>query len=182
MRRQGMIFALWAGMAAQAWAEAPPAAYAADSAAGDTLEMEEKTVKGGSTQSHREKEVSRLRLDRETLKIIPAAQGDPMRALSALPGTSNQNDMSVRPFVRGGKAEETQVLWEGIPLLQPYHFGSLYSIFNTESLLDLTLYSGGFPVEAGNALSGALFMHARPAPLDSLARKGGYSIAKPTPK
>ncbi|MEO7424005.1 MAG: TonB-dependent receptor [Fibrobacteria bacterium] len=146
--------------------------------AADTLEAQEKNVRGGSTRSHRDKEVSRVRLDRETLKYIPAAQGDPMRALSTLPGTTTQNDMSVRPFVRGGKSEETQVLWEGIPLLQPYHFGSLYSIFNIESLQDLTLYSGGFPAEMGNALSGALYMHARPAPIDSLSLSADLSLLR----
>jgi hypothetical protein len=152
-----------------------------DSAKGsaeDTLEMGEKTVRGKSTQAHREKEVSRVRLDRADLKNIAAAQNDPMRALTTLPGTSNQNDLSVRPFVRGGKPEETQVMWEGIPLLQPYHFGSLYSVFNIESIEDLTLYSGGFPVQAGNALSGALFMRARPAPLDSAALSADLSLLR----
>lgn len=151
---------------------------APDTAARDTLDLQEKSVKSGSSRSHRDKEVSRIRLGREDLKHIAAAQGDPMRALGTLPGTSNQNDASVRPFVRGGKAEETQVLWEGIPLLQPYHFGSLYSVFNIESLQDLTLYSGGFPAEMGNALSGALFMRARPAPLDTMALSADLSMLR----
>ena len=117
-----------AGAGTDSTRSAPPAQPAQDiQSGGDTVEAAPKTVKGASSQNHREKEVSRVRLDRETLKEIPAAQGDPMRALGTLPGTTTQNDMSVRPFVRGGKSEETQVLWEGIPLLQPYHFGSLYS-------------------------------------------------------
>jgi hypothetical protein len=159
----------------------PDAARAGDPAHGnanDTLEMRGKAVHGRSTRAHREKELSRVRLDREDLKDIAAAQNDPMRALAALPGTSNQNDLSVRPFVRGGKPEETQVMWEGIPLLQPYHFGSLYSVFNIESLADLTLYSGGFPVQAGNALSGALFMRARPAPLDTASLSADISLLR----
>ncbi|MDB5103738.1 MAG: TonB family protein [Fibrobacteres bacterium] len=149
-------------------------------AVGDSsaLELKDKNVKARDTRSHREKEVSRIRLTREDLKNIAAAQGDPLRALTTLPGTTNQNDMSVRPFVRGGKAEETQVLWEGIPLLQPYHFGSIYSVFNMESLEDLTLYSGGFPVEMGNALSGALFMRARPAPLDTVSLSADLSLLR----
>jgi hypothetical protein len=137
----------------------------ADSSA---LELGEKNIKGRGTPVHLDKEVSRLRLTRRDLQRVAAAQGDPFKALGTLPGVANQNDLSVRPFVRGGKAEETQVLWDGVPLLQPYHFGSIYSIFNTESVERLTLYSGGFPVEAGNALSAALFMDSRPSPLDSL--------------
>ena len=102
-------------------------------------------VKARATQAHREKEVSRIRLNRRGSPAGGRGPGRSLKALGTLPGVTNQNDMSVRPFVRGGKAEETQVLWEGIPLLQPYHFGSIYSIFNMESLEDMTLYSGGFP-------------------------------------
>ncbi|MBW8886762.1 MAG: TonB-dependent receptor [Fibrobacteres bacterium] len=154
-------------------------ALAKDSAAQDSsLELQEKKTQTQGTRSHREKEVSRIRLTREDLKNITAAQGDPLKALGTLPGVSNQNDLSVRPNVRGGKAEETQVIWEGIPLLQPYHFGSVYSVFNIESLKDLTFYSGGFPVEDGNALSGALFMRARPAPMDTLAVSADLSLLR----
>ncbi len=133
----------------------------------DALELMEKNVKARGSKVHRAKEASRIRLSRQDIQRVAAAQGDPLKVLGTLPGVTNQNDLSVRPFVRGGKAEETQILWDGIPLLQPYHFGSIYSIFNTESLESMTLYSGGFPVEAGNALSAAIFMQARPAPLDS---------------
>jgi hypothetical protein len=144
---------------------------AADAAAIDTagaLELQEKSAKAAGTKLHRQKEVSRIRLTRSDLEKVAAAQGDPLKVLGTLPGVVNQNDLSVRPFVRGGKAEETQILWDGVALLQPYHFGTLYSIFNTESLQDMTLYSGGFPVEAGNALSAAILMRSRPPPTDSL--------------
>ncbi len=152
-------------------ASAPPGKTASPAPADsvdNALELDEKSVRARSTRVHRQKEVSRIRLSRKDIQRVAAAQGDPLKVLGTLPGVTNQNDLSVRPFVRGGKAEETQILWDGVPLLQPYHFGSVYSIFNTESLESMTLYSGGFPVEAGNALSAALFMEARPAPLDSL--------------
>jgi hypothetical protein len=159
--------------AAKDSSRAPPARDSAKAAmardsADQALELLEKSVKARGSKVHREKEVSRIRLSRQDIQRVAAAQGDPLKVLGTLPGVTNQNDLSVRPFVRGGKAEETQILWDGVPLLQPYHFGTIYSIFNTESLESMTLYSGGFPVEAGNALSAALFMQARPAPLDSL--------------
>jgi hypothetical protein len=163
-------------------ASAPATDTAASSgdggAPGGGIELQEKSVRGRSTHTHRVKEVSRIRLGREELRKVAAAQGDPFKVLATLPGVSNQNDMSVRPFVRGGKAEETQVLWEGIPLLQPYHFASVYSIFNMEALEDMTLYSGGFPASVGNALSGAILMRSRPAPLDSFRLFADLSILR----
>lgn len=148
-------------------ATGPTAGDALPDTAG-VLELEGKTVKAAGSKVHRQKQVSRLRLSRSDMQKVVAAQGDPLKVLGTLPGVVNQNDMSVRPFVRGGKAEETQILWDGVALLQPYHFGTLYSIFNTESLADMTLYSGGFPVEAGNALSAAILMRSRPPDPDSL--------------
>jgi hypothetical protein len=148
------------------------------SADSGVLELQEKTVKARGSQLHRQKEVSRLRLSRQDIQKVAAAQGDPLKVLGSLPGVTNQNDLSVRPFVRGGKAEETQILWDGVPLMQPYHFGTIYSIFNTESLENMTLYSGGFPVEAGNALSAALFMTSRPPPLDSLRLFADLSLLR----
>ena len=175
--------ALLLGLSAAA-AETQPPADSASARAGQpardsaAVELQEKSVYGSGTRTHRDKEISRLRLDREALRQVAAAQGDPMKALATLPGAANQNDMSVRPFVRGGKAEETQVLWEGVPLLQPYHFGSIYSVFNIESLNSMTLYSGGFPADVGNALSGALSMQARSAPLDTMALSTDLSMLR----
>lgn len=159
-------------------AAAAPSPDSAAAVADSGLDLGEKKVRAATSRTHREKEVSRLRLDRAALKRVAAAQGDPFKALATLPGTSNQNDLSVRPFVRGGKSEETQVLWEGIPLIQPYHFGSVYSVFNIESLEDMTLYSGAFPARMGNALSGAVFMRSRPSPLDTFALSADLSVLR----
>ncbi len=132
------------------------------------LELEKIIVKDKASFIHKRKKISRQRLDRLQIQNIPAVQGDPIRAINTLPGVTTQSDASVRPFVRGGKAEETRVFWDDLPLLQPYHFAGLYSLFNVESIEDINIYSGAFPVTGNNAMSGAIFLKSRPAPLDSL--------------
>ncbi|MBF0430574.1 MAG: TonB-dependent receptor plug domain-containing protein [Fibrobacteria bacterium] len=146
----------------------PPATIVDSSEAASTLlELKEKVVKDKLQRIHRRKKISRQRLDRLQIQKVPAVQGDPIRAINTLPGVTTQSDASVRPYVRGGKAEETRVFWDNMPLMQPYHFGGLYSLFNVESIEDINIYSGAFPVEGNNAMSGAIFLKSRPAPLDS---------------
>lgn len=141
-------------------------------------ELREKIIREPSSAVHRHKRISKMELDRAAIHAVPATQGDPMRALATLPGVTTANDASVKPMIRGGKAEETRVFWDNVPLMQPYHILSIYSLFNTESIDKMTLYSGGFPVEGRNALSGALFVDSRPAPLDSFQLYADLSMLR----
>ncbi|MFC1585553.1 hypothetical protein ACFL5V_08415, partial [Fibrobacterota bacterium] len=80
------------------------------------------------------------------------------------------------PFVRGGRAEETRVFLNGVPLVQPYHFGSVFSIVNMEAVEHVKLYSGGFPAAAGDALSGALLINTRRPSMDTAALYADLSL------
>lgn len=116
---------------------------------------------------HDRKEASKVERSREEMRQVAGTQNDPIQVLRTEPGVSNQNDLNQRPHVRGGDWYETRVFWNGAPVIQPFHATSMFSVFNMEATEDMTFYSGGFPVEGSNSLSGALFMRARPAPLDS---------------
>jgi outer membrane receptor protein involved in Fe transport len=116
---------------------------------------------------HDRKQISYESRTASEMRQVAASLYDPLRTLPTLPGVTSQNDLSVRPFVRGGKAEETRIFWNDIPLIQPYHLMSSFSVFNMEAIDQLDLYMGGFPVENNNALSAVLNLHSRKSP-DSL--------------
>jgi hypothetical protein len=118
---------------------------------------------------HLRKEVSKITVSRAEMREIAAVQNDPLQVLRTLPGVTSQNDANNRPYVRGGDWWETRVFWNGVPVVQPFHATSMYSVFNMEAIEDMTFYSGGFPVEGSNSLSGALWLRSRPAPLDTFA-------------
>ena len=117
---------------------------------------------------HDRKQVSMKKLYRDEMQEVAATQGDPMQIVKSLPGVTSSSDLNVRPYVRGGDERETRVFWNNIPLIQPYHALSAYSIFNMEAVDRFEFYSGGFPVEGNGSLSGAMFMESRPAPLDTM--------------
>jgi len=125
------------------------------------LVLPDKNINNSRKKIHHQKKISRQELKRQQIQHIPFVIGDPIRALNTLPGVNTQNDANVRPFIRGGKAEETRVFWNGLPLLQPYHIGGLFSLFNLESIDNMSVYSGSFPMEGNHAMSGAVFLEPR---------------------
>ncbi len=97
----------------------------------------------------------------------PGAAADIMMAIQTYPGVQ-QVDEGAGLFVRGGDVSETAVIVDGAYLLQPYRFESPNGGFfgqMTPFLLKSTYFSsGGFGVEYGNSLSGALVMETHDLP------------------
>lgn len=95
------------------------------------------------------------------LKLIPSSLNDPMRALLALPGIESSNDISLLPYMRGGDYTETRVLWNQIPLSNPYHTLSMFSMFTMESIDHLDVHKGYQPTDAQGSLSGSISAYSR---------------------
>ncbi|MDO6802213.1 TonB-dependent receptor [Wenyingzhuangia sp. 1_MG-2023] len=87
---------------------------------------------------------------------------DPIAAFQTMPGTSTVADDG-RLFVRGGRAEETQIFIDGIRVFTPYTASvnnaptrGRYSPFLFKGM---TFSTGGYSAEYGQALSGVLLMN-----------------------
>jgi TonB-dependent Receptor Plug Domain len=129
--------------------EIAPAVILADSV---ILDLPEREVKA-------EKKLNNLgpvEVKSDFIRKFPSTMNDPIRAVNFAPGVTVQNDVNIRPYVRGGDADQTRVVMNGIPLLQPYHVGGTFSIFNLSTLESVGLYKEDFPVEYPGALSGIL--------------------------
>ncbi len=136
-------------------------AHAEQAPSDPTVELPTKTVRGKRDSLHEESKVGHLRLTAEDIRRTADTQGDPMRAVAPLPGVHTQNDLAVKPYIRGGKSDETRVFLDGMPLLQPYHFAGAYSPFNPELIEKLDLYRSDMPVNHRDALSGAVVVTTR---------------------
>jgi hypothetical protein len=117
-----------------------------------SVELPERQVK----QTHQDQADGSVELKSEFIQKIPSTMNDPIRAVSFAPGVTVQSDVNIRPYVRGGDADQTRVVMNGIPLLQPYHVGGTYSIFNLNTLESTGLYTDDFPAEYPGALSGVI--------------------------
>jgi TonB dependent receptor/TonB-dependent Receptor Plug Domain len=127
----------------------------------NATDLPTKTVKGRREALHEQSQLGKVRLNQQDILRTTATQGDPLRAVSTLPGVNTQNDLSVRPFIRGGKADETRVFLDGLNLIQPYHFGGAYSPFNPELVERLEVHRSFAPATQRDALSGSLAVKTR---------------------
>src|SRR5690606_15271059 len=101
-----------------------------------------------------------------------------VRAVSFAPGVTVQNDLNVRPFVRGGDADQTQVVMNGLSLLQPYHMGGVFSVFNLNTVESIELFRDDFPIENPGALSGVLELKSKRPSLDRARAMANLSLVR----
>lgn len=121
------------------------------------IEMNKVVVTADRLRFEKAVETSRINLTSRELEIVPAfVEADVFRSIQQLPGVVAQNDFSAALVVRGGSPDENLILLDGIEVYNPYHFGGVFSAFNTDAIRDADFQSGGFPVRYGGRLSSVL--------------------------
>lgn len=102
-------------------------------------------------------------LQQGDLRRIPQfGEADALRAFQALPSVTSVNDFSAQLFLRGGNFDETLIALDDVPVYNPYHLGSFFSMFNTNIIEKQTLYPSNYPNKYGGYLSGALNITTKP--------------------
>ena len=77
----------------------------------------------------------------------PALLGehDVIKALQSTSGVVSGTEGLAGLYVRGGETDQNLYLLDGLPLLNVYHFGGLFSTFSTHSIDKVDFYKGNFP-------------------------------------
>lgn len=102
--------------------------------------------------------LSSLTLVQDELQALPHLGDQALRGLIHLPGTSG-SDLSAQLNVRGGRTDEVMVQLDGLEIFEAYHlpdFGNAFSVFASETVQQVDLLTGGFPVEYGDRMAGIL--------------------------
>lgn len=107
------------------------------------------------------KEVARIVMQQEEIRLIPGTQGDALRVVQNLPGVARAPYGIGVLLVRGGRDWDTRVYLDGtyIPLL--FHFGGLTSTFNADLLENITFLPGNFGVRNGRSTGGTVEANVR---------------------
>jgi outer membrane receptor protein involved in Fe transport len=116
-----------------------------------------------------EQPTSHTYFDSELAERVPITGDEVVRLTSRLPGTAN-GGISSRPHVRGGEDNEVLFLFDGLRLYEPYHmrdFQSVASIVNSSAVGGIDFFTGAYPVQYGDRMSGVLVMDMR-EPTDEL--------------
>lgn len=123
-------------------------------------DLSEVVVRGtsarGRTISGTQTDVERLSI--KEIKNIPVLLGekDVLKTIQLLPGIKAAGDGNSGFFVRGGTADQNQILLDEANVYNASHLLGFFSTFNSDAIKDVTVYKGGMPAQYGGRLSSVL--------------------------
>lgn len=102
-------------------------------------------------------QVAKRTISREEIARVPGVYGDSFKVVTNLPGVSRTgNAGSGQIIVRGSAPGDTQAVVEGVEIPSLFHFGGLYSVFNTDLLDAVDFQPGNQPVRFGRRTGGLI--------------------------
>ena len=112
-------------------------------------------------------QISARSISMEEMTRLSASFNDPALITSNFAGVTNTGDGGNDIIVRGNSPKYLQWRLEGVPITNPNHFADQNAVQGATSALNANLlatsdfYTGAFPAEFGNALSGVYDIRLR---------------------
>lgn len=101
-------------------------------------------------------ELAKRELSAEEIQRVPGVYGDALKVVQNLPGVARPSPFGGEVVVRGSAPSDSLAALEGVRLPLAYHFGGLYSVFNTDLLEGIDFLPGGLPAMWGRQVGGVL--------------------------
>jgi hypothetical protein len=97
------------------------------------------------------------------LKLLPSAGGEPDVAqfLQVIPGVVFTGDQGGQLYIRGGSPAQTGIYLDGVTIYNPFHSIGLFSVFETEAIRNVDVYTAGFDAQYGNRTSAIVDVHTK---------------------
>lgn len=121
----------------------------------DAIGIDEVVISAETKAKTTEVLMSVTKLDKKGLERIPAvgAENDITAAFSVTPGVVTTGDQGGQLYVRGGTPIQNKVLLDGMTIYNPFHSIGFFSIFETELVKNVDIYTGGFDSKYGGRIS-----------------------------
>ena len=112
------------------------------------------------TTERNRREVSIVKIQPRSVKLLPSAFGDFSKILSTLPGVVANNEFSSTYSVRGGNFDENLIYINGFEVYRPFLVRAGrqegLSVINTDLVEEASFYAGGWGSSFGDKLSSVL--------------------------
>lgn len=127
----------------------------ADIAPEGSKDLDEFVVSADTKRKKNEVLMSQIKLDKAAIERIPSmgAENDIVGAFSVTPGVVTTGDQGGQMYVRGGTPIQNKVLLDGMTIYNPFHSIGFFSIFETELVKNMDIYTGGFDAKYGGRIS-----------------------------
>ncbi len=106
---------------------------------------------------------SQFFIDQRAIQALPDLGEDPVRSAHRLPGSA-AGGLSSQTHFRGGEHNETAIFLNGLQLTDPFHIRDFHNIFSSldaRAIAGVEAYTGGFPVNYGDSMSGVLLLESQ---------------------
>lgn len=131
----------------------------------ETAQMLKDVVITGNRMEERkvETQVSVEKITATQIQQMPSigGQADIAQYMQVLPGVNSTGDQGGQLYIRGGSMIQNLCLIDGMIVYNPFHSIGLYSIFETDIILNADIYTGGFGAEYGGRLSSVMDITTR---------------------
>lgn len=99
-------------------------------------------------------------INTKKMESMPSLTGtqDVLKFLQTVPGVSAGSDGSSKVYIRGGMADQTQILLDDVPIYNASHAFGYVSLFSGESVSSMDIYKGYTSPSMGGRLSGVVDM------------------------
>lgn len=129
-----------------------------------TDSLQEVTITSHSAKKRVEEvQIGVEKIEVSTLAKMPSLLGekDILRSIQLLPGIKSESEASGGYQVRGGKASQNLILLDGATIYNAGHLMGLFSTFNDDALMGVSLYKGLLPAQLGGGTASVLEMSTR---------------------
>ena len=102
-----------------------------------------------------EVQISKLTISAEEILQLPSIGGeaDIAQYLQLIPGIISTGDQGGQIYIRGGSPIQNKILLDGLTIYNPFHSIGFFSVFETDLIKKVDVFTGGFSAEHGGRIS-----------------------------
>lgn len=142
-----------------------------------SMELHDVEINAEKQKRKTESRVSVISINPADMRKMPSIGGEPDLAqyLMVLPGVVSTGDQGGQVIIRGGTPIQTRFLLDGITIYNPFHSIGMFSVYETDIIRNVDVYSGAFPAQYGGRISAVVDVTTRDGNRKKFSGKIGAS-------
>jgi CarboxypepD_reg-like domain/TonB-dependent Receptor Plug Domain len=123
-------------------------------------------------------ELGKIDMPMSLLKKAPVLLGesDIIKVLQLMPGIKRGSEGQIGMYVRGGGSDENLLLLDEATVYNAGHLLGFFSVFNSNSIKDVSMYKAAFPANYGGRLSSILDIKMKEGNDQKFSTQGSLGI------
>lgn len=136
------------------------------------------SVSAARQSARSEVEISKISVTAKEITRLPSIGGeaDIAQYLQMIPGIISTGDQGGQIYIRGGSPIQNKILLDGLNIYNPFHSIGFFSVFETDLIRNVDVFTGGFSAEYGGRISAIVDIKTRDGNRKKL---GGQLAANP---